>query len=175
MKIEFPLKAEASLRNIPLTMTNGLYASYQFDEDSIQSLAQLAVKAGYAFDPAKVHVTVMYSTKSPSESTRELIESDIGSEATAIITGIDHWVGHNGKTYVILRLQSQDLAALNAKLHRCGAEATILPYAPHITLHSQEDALSEDQLAKIAELNLELAPSSTVLKLINYKVGDLDG
>lgn len=175
MQISFPVKATAKNVHHAFTGNNGLYASFQFDKDSVEALALIATRLGLPFDPSDMHVTVMYSKQAPEYGALYLLESDLGAVGSAVITGIDHWVGHDERTYIVLRLQSEQLAQMNAKLVRCGAMPTFIPYVPHVTLGKQEGELSEELKARIAEVNKDLAGSGTTLKLIDYKFGDLDG
>lgn len=175
MNLHFPIAATAKNEHIPYTGNNGLYASMQFDEESKGKLLTIALKAGLTFDPEDVHVTVMYSESPSNESVSDVLENSTANTAECIVTGIDHWVGHNGKTYVILRLQSNELARMNAYLAKQGAVATFLPYTPHITLGKFEGPLPEETIELYKALNVQLAADAITLYARDFRVGDLSG
>lgn len=173
MDIRISFKAEAKLVHQELTGTNGLYSSMIPDEDSVSRILGICEELGLKPEVADLHVTVMYSKKAPDDL--EAVTAVEAESAVAYVTGVTHWKGHNGATFIVLSLMSERLAELNAQLTATGAEPTFIPYAPHVTLHKQDEELDEDMLERINAFNRTLAAEFNKLTFVELKVGDLDG
>lgn len=172
MQIKLAIKNEALAANklemIPYTGKNGLYVSMVPRADLIEEIMKYAGELGIEPDPESLHTTVMYS-KIPAG---EIPEPDPESQFTAVITSVDSWVGHNDKTYVVLKLTSEALTMLHGDYARRGAEPTFVPYAPHITL-SDDVEVTDDVKARMEKLNKFLNYSPKLIYLTNHRIGDL--
>ena len=173
MDIRISFKVEAKHVHHELTGTNGLYASMVPDEDSVERIMGVCEELGFKPDISTLHVTVMYSKKAPDDL--DAVAQVEAESAVAYITGVTHWKGHNDATYIVLSLMSERLAELNAQLTATGAEPTFIPYAPHVTIHKQDDELDEATVERIKEFNKTLAAEYNKLTFTQLRVGDLDG
>lgn len=165
--------AEAKLVQHELTGANGLYASMIPDEDSVARILGICEVLNLKPQVDELHVTVIYSKKAPDDL--QAVQEIQAPTVDAYVTGVSHWKGHDDSTYIVLSLMSERLAELNAQYHAAGAEATFIPYAPHVTLHKQDDPLDDEQLQRIEALNKTLAAEFNKLTFVNLQAGDLDG
>lgn len=163
-----------SLTHIPFSGKQGCYSAMVLDDGSKFRITELAKRLDVVIpNPNDLHCTIMYSKVAPVDCTA----SDLctTSYKTAICTEIKHWTGHDGKTYIVAGLVSEELHHLHARFRKYGAAPTFSPYSPHITLTSFEGELTEGQLAVIAAVNHELAVDPVGIRLDNMFVGDLKG
>ncbi|MNQ58618.1 hypothetical protein D3C85_728300 [compost metagenome] len=92
---------------------------------------------------------------------------------SGIINAVDSWVGHNGKTYIVLKLVSEAIVSQNASFQRMGAEHTFVPFSPHVTL-SDEVPMTEELQAKIDKINKRFAYKPLEVVFSGMIIGDLE-
>lgn len=171
MQITLSFKAEAAnkLEMIPYTGNNGLYVSMVPRDDMLDDVMKLAEELGITPVREALHTTVIYSKKPAGE----LPIPDPERQVTAVITSVDSWVGHNNKTYIVLKLASEALLFMHGDYSRRGAEATFIPYAPHITL-SDDVEVDAEMKVRMEKLNKYLNYDPKLIYLTNERIGDLD-
>lgn len=165
--------ASTKFEVIPFTGTNGLYSAVTPMSDHVSSVVEIAKELGLEVDEDKLHVTIVYSKVNPVEPGEVEAFTRKDEEHKAIIYAVDSWVGHNGKTYIVLKLVSEALTMQNAMYHQLGAEHTFIPYAPHITL-SKDIEVDDEMKAKFKALNKKLAIQPVQILLSGQFAGDLD-
>lgn len=167
-------EAANKLKHIPYTGTNGLYSAVVPTPGSIEAILKLADELELSPDEDALHATVIYSKKAPSDSVESVARiADSDYTYNGVINAVEHWVGHNGKTYIVLKLVCAGIVLANASLQRMGAEHTFVPFSPHITL-SDEVPVDDAMKARIDFVNKRLAFDPIEVKLINQIVGDLE-
>lgn len=171
MKIMLSL-SKPELEYIEYTGTNGCYASMIPANQSKNQILQLCDELGVTTDADKLHCTVMYSKAAPDKTLVDRF--DLLPRLVVYGTSIDHWVGHDDKTYISLQLVSEGLIQEHAKLWAIGCEPTYCPYKPHITLTSDLE-VTEDVKARIDQINKGLALNPLEMILINETISDLKG
>lgn len=72
-----------------------------------------------------------------------------------------YWTGHNGKTYLVLELESEDLQELHQKWVDLGFKHSFPEYRPHMTLMKNFDPEGKDDL--IEKINGFLQTNPIVL------------
>lgn len=133
MKIQISLSSP-ELTQLEFSGENGLYSAVTPDEASLDIIVDYAKKFGFDIDRSKVHCTVMYSkTLEPSAGD---ISCDANKSYPAIITGVQHWDGHDEQGYLSLALESDALDREHKRLRKLGCTPTFDEYKPHITLWS---------------------------------------
>lgn len=183
MKITMNMKppsevAEAAnkLIFVPYTGTNGLYSAVDVVPEYVEAILKLADELELSPDEQALHTTVVYSKVSPTSPVEEVkaLEREFKDQQfVAVINAVESWVGHNGKTYIVLKLVSNAIVLMNARCQRFGAEHTFIPYSPHITL-SDEVPVDDAMKARIEFVNKRLARDPVTIQLKNLSVGDLD-
>lgn len=171
MRIQLSFKAQAAnkLEMIPYTGNNGLYVSMVPREDFIDDIMKLAAELGITPNREALHTTVIYSKKPAGD----LRIPDPERQVKAVITSVDSWVGHNSKTYVVFKLASEALLFMHGDYSRQGAEATFIPYVPHITL-SDDIEVDAELKVRIEKMNRVLNYDPKLIYLTNERIGDLD-
>lgn len=171
MLINLNMIAEAKnkLVTIPYTGTQGLYASVLPDAGAAFHIMEIAKELGTDTDRDKLHATVIYSKKAIPDPFKEIVTNYY----EGYITHVDSWVGHNGKTCVVLKIASMELIQQFAAFQKAGAEHTFIPYSPHFTLSSDFD-VTEEVKEKMQEINRKLASDPVRIKMIDLTISDLD-
>ncbi len=171
--IQIPMSASAGNKHIvtEYTGTNGLYSSVLPDLAAITAIQAVATTLGIELDSSTIHCTVCYSKI--AADWREIPSYPATREFTAICNQVDHWVGHNNKTYVVLKLMSPDIVLMNAEIQRSGAKHTFVPFQPHVSL-SDSTTVDLELQAKIDEVNSKLAYEPLVLRFNSLTIGDQD-
>jgi hypothetical protein len=98
---------------------------------------------------------------------------DPSREVTALANAVEHWTGHNGKTYIVLKLVSEGIVSENSKFQRMGAKHTFVPFAPHITL-SDDTPITEYMQDVIERINRRFAYKPLELVFTGQIIGDLE-
>lgn len=176
MQIKVALRAEAAnkLNHIPYTGTNGLYSAVVPLPSYVDAIMKIADELELAPQEDALHATVIYSKKAPSDMADTVRrKADSNYEFSGVINAVEHWVGHNDKTYIVLKLVSPGIVLENAAFQRMGAEHTFVPFAPHITL-SDDVPVDDAMQARIDFINKRLAFDPVEIKLSGQIVGDLD-
>jgi hypothetical protein len=123
-----------------LTGTSGTYARADPIYDDVAAVLA-AMPAACPFDAKtlreEAHVTIVYSREHAADMS--LIDKSAFDLRCieAKITGIEHWDGHDGDGYVVLKLASESLAAWNRYLIDAGAQHSFPDYSPHLSLCSK--------------------------------------
>lgn len=143
-----------SLLNIDeYTGERGLYVGAYLPENFAPQIHALCDALGLErpenFD---LHCTVIYSREQVVPRKRLPI---IKQAVNALVTSVQHWVGHNGKTYVVADIQSMAMCQLHSKFSNAGAKHSFSAFRPHITLGKVE-TIPEGFNEKIEELNWKL-------------------
>jgi hypothetical protein len=173
MIITLAMKAEAAnkLEHIKYTGTSGLYSAVVPKPEYVERIMRISEELGLPTDEAGLHATVVYSKKAPS--TQSVSNFDPTQEMPGIINAVESWVGHNDKTYIVLKVVSQHIVSQNASFQRMGAEHTFVPFAPHITL-SDEVPVTPELKEKIDMINKRFAYEPLEVVFHNMIIGDLE-
>ena len=155
----------------PYTGTSGVYSAVVPDVSGLSQLEFLCKKLGVEFHPDETHCTVVYS-KEAALTDPATAEPVAGKAFWYCLTHIEHWTGHDGKTYIVAGVGSPAVVMEHARLRRLGAKHSFTPFKAHITLSSDVEVTPEMQ-AKIDELNLELALAPGSASFINQKIVDV--
>ncbi len=108
----------------------GVYVFVTPVEASIPRILDIAYSLNVRPEESKLHVTVMSSEKAP----RNLPHVMPNQVLRSLIDKIEMFDGHDGRTYLVAQLMSDDLQALHRTWARAGAVHMFKPYSPHITL-----------------------------------------
>lgn len=154
------------------TGTDGLYMQYKVHPASYKMLQDAAAMLGLEVDVQKLHVTVMYSNVAlePEQIENSLVRF-VPASMEVRVAGITSWVGHNDDTYVVMCVQHEVLHDTHEALSNHGAQPTIAPFRPHITLGRKKLSEVEDGLA--FQWNLGAYANRPVIKLYKPSVEDL--
>lgn len=176
MQIKLAMKETAIAANkleyVPFTATNGLYSAVVPKPEYVEKIMRLAEELELSPEEDALHATVIYSKATPPDKSNIEEFTVFDREHTAIINAVDSWVGHNGKTYIVLKLVSESIVMENAKYQRMGAEHTFIPFAPHLTL-SDEVPVDAAMKARIAFVNKRLAFNPLEVVFTGQIAGDL--
>lgn len=178
MHMKAPEVAEAAnkLIFVPYTGTNGLYSAVDVVPEFVEAILKLSDELELSPDEQALHTTVIYSKKAataPLEEVMDVVKVYKDNQFSALINAVESWTGHNGKTYIVLKLVSESIVSLNARCQQLGAEHTFIPYSPHITL-SDEVPVDDAMKARIEFVNKRLARNPVQIMLKNFSVGDQD-
>lgn len=143
----------------------GAYPSGYFYNEITEMCVALGLEPPERDD---VHCTVVYSR----EKTLAALPK-IKSPVNALITSVQHWVGHNGKTYIVADVQSMAMCALHSRFIRAGAEHSFAAYRPHVTLGKVAKP-SPDLEERIEALNLRLKVDPLHLVFLSFKLNDIN-
>ena len=162
---ESPVRMLARLGQIPYLSTEnmapaaGFYACRFVDERSIAAVTYLALMCGITAKPKvddPYHVTLAFSKTLPQQSVLTVDTKSIDVKAVAW----DTWKGHNGKGYVVLRVEADALTERNAAMMKAGCTSNFPEYKPHITVATGE-VLSE-KLLRTANTRLRSSPPTYI-------------
>lgn len=151
------------------TKTKGVYVGADVHGDYKGLMTALSEALGLKLDADNnvYHCTIMYSR----DETVDVLP-EIGRRVGGYLCTIQHWIGHNGKTYVVADLQVPEFITLHADLHNQGARHSYAEYRPHITLGKLE-TLPEDFDAKVEALNWKLKAEPKYVLFDTVKVSDI--
>ncbi len=151
------------------TGQRGLYVGVYLPETFSGRIFELCEELGLEKPEADdLHCTVIYSKEDIPEKMPVVKQA-----VNALVTSVQHWVGHNGKTYVVADLQSMALAQLHTQFSRLGAKHSFSAYRPHITLGKIEKP-SDDFEAKIDALNWKLKLNPVHVAFMGCKASDIN-
>lgn len=172
-KITLDLVSQSAIEydTIPYTGNNGTYVSAVPDQDSKEKIVKVAAELGIVVDPKSLHVTIVYN-KDQAKPLSSLPSVDAKQRMFAVINKIDHWVGHNDKTYIVMKLNSPAAIILNADFNRAGVPHSYIPFEPHISL-SDDIAVDADMEDRIKMVNNFLAYDPITLYLIGINISDM--
>ena len=111
----------------------GFYVCRFVAESYREKLRRLVLMCGIevALPPDNpFHVTVVASPKSFPTSEFSVDRQPLDVRAVAF----DSWEGHDGKGYVVLRVESARLSERNAQMIAAGCVSNFAEYNPHITI-----------------------------------------
>ena len=150
------------------TGTNGLYAAVELPEAFSNRIFELCDALGLERPPVDdLHCTVMYS---PEEVVKNL--PVVNKAVNALVTSVQHWVGHNDKVYVVADIQSMALVQLHSQFAQRGAKSTFAAYRPHITLGKIDEA-TEDFDALVEKVNWSLKEKPIHVAFLGCVVKDM--
>lgn len=151
------------------TGERGAYAGVNLPEAFSARILELCDTLGLEHPEVDdLHCTVMYSREHTLNSLPV-----INSAINALVTSVQHWVGHNGKTYVVADIQSMALVQLHTKFSKLGARHSFSAYRPHITLGKIAEP-QEDLDQKIDELNWLLKLNPVHVAFLGCVVKDIN-
>lgn len=176
MMITLSMKKEEAtaankLEHIKYTGTNGLYSAVVPLPGYVDRIMQISEELGLNTNEADLHATVIYSKK--PAGTAEVANFNPDRPVSGIINAIESWVGHNDKTYIVLKVVSEGIVSQNASFQRMGAEHTFVPFSPHITL-SDEVPVTPELQAKIDKINKRFAYKPLEVTFAGMIIGDLE-
>lgn len=123
------------------TGEQGAYASVIPVEESANKIDSLLLSAlrklgmgEYVSSMNDLHVTVMHSKTSPDPSSLPYLQPQANIQA--LLGRLDVWPGHDNDGYIVGRLYSPALSALNKFWKDLGCVSDFPTYEPHITLAS---------------------------------------
>lgn len=155
----------------PYTGKSGVYSACFPDLEAGASIKSLCEQMGLKYYPDETHCTLMYSKEAaltePSSS-----ECDSTRPFWCLVTHVEHWKGHDGKTYIVAGISSPAMILEHARLRRLGARHSFTPYKPHITLSSDVEVTPEVQ-AQIDKTNSNLAEKPLMVILTGQKIVDV--
>lgn len=167
---KYAAQAASEHRVLYYTGKNGLYSSMTLaSEQDIDAVMEIAKELGTPTAREHLHVTVCYSKTPATDALPEVPAQPI----FGMCNEISHWVGHNGKPYIVMKLICPGLLVANSKLVNAGAVPTFIPYAPHISLSDDVEVTPEVE-ARIKQVNERLARNPLNFSFAGYQVGDLD-
>lgn len=169
MKPSIEATAANKLTHVKYTGTSGLYSAVTPQPAYVDALMGIAEELGLPTVADSLHTTVIYSKVPPA--TQPTFDPE--RTYTGLVNAIEHWVGHNGKTYIVMKLVSEGIVDENAKFQRMGAKHTFVPFSPHITL-SDEVAVDDDMKERIEKINNRLAYHPVFVTFEGQIVGDVD-
>lgn len=147
---------------------SGVYAAVELPEAFSEHIFELCDYLGLERPPVEeLHCTVMYS---PEETLRHM--PTLNKAINALVSSVQHWVGHNGKTYVVADVQSMALIQLHSQFAKQGAKSTFAAYRPHITLGKIDEATPEFD-EKIENLNWSLKDKPLHVAFMGCVVKDI--
>lgn len=153
------------------TNTRGLYVGAYLPEIFSEAILNLCDTLGLERPSIDdIHCTVMYSREGRIQHDNMPI---VRQAINALVTSIQHWVGHNGKTYVVADVQSMALFQLHAKLSIAGARHSFSAYRPHITLGKVEKP-SDDLEDRIEALNWSLKHKPIHVAFLGCRASDIN-
>ena len=155
----------------PYTGTSGVYSACFPELQSKSTIGAICDKLGVGYYPDETHCTMMYS-KEKTLSDPKYAECNPAKPFWCLITHVEHWTGHDGKTYIVAALSSPALIMEHARLRRLGAQHSFTPYKPHITL-SSDVAVNEEMQVKIDRLNASLSVDPQMVILTGQKIVDV--
>ena len=155
------------LEVIPYSMENGCYSAVTPDKASRLKLLNLGEQLGFDINPDKLHITVIYSEKPVSDPKVK------SGKFAATCREVGYWTGHDGKTYVVAKINSDELHAEHQRLRSLGAEHSFPDYSPHVTLDASEGELSKKLKKSIDEVNGIISRYPMELIFENQFIGDL--
>ena len=147
----------------------GAYVQDQFANEIILMAEDLQIPKEDREEREELHCTLMYS-RDAAPKRLPAIKGTI----QGMVTGIQHWVGHNGKIYVVADVCSMDLIEAHAALTRAGAKHSFSKYAPHITLGKLKEKADEDFEARVEEINLRLKANPIHMLFVGIKATDIN-
>lgn len=153
------------------TGTHGCYVCMIPIDSSKDTIIELCEKLGIATDKDKMHCTLMYS-KDNAPAPTDITELPSDSTIHCLAHNVRHWVGHDGKTYIVMSLAGSEILLEHARLLKCGAVHSFVPFEPHITLTS-DVKITEEVQAKIDEINKYLGRNPTTIVLGTEKISDI--
>lgn len=173
MIISLSMKAEAAnkLEHIKYTGTSGLYSAVVPKPDYVERIMRISEELGLPTVAEGLHATIVYSKKAPSTPSVSDFNPDL--EMFGIINAVESWVGHNGKTYIVLKVVSPQIVSQNASFQRMGAEHTFVPFTPHVTLSDEVPVTAELQ-EKIDMINRRLSYEPLDVMFHGMIIGDLE-
>lgn len=118
------------MEEVKVDCPNGIFAKVLPTTDSI-----LAIKSRFkTLNPMMedLHCTAIYSKTAASSVDLPNIDKD--ERYDAVGTELVWWEGHDKEGYLVLKLESNDLKALNRKFRKAGLVATFEDYKAHVTL-----------------------------------------
>ena len=151
---------------------NGFYACRFVADTEISRVFRLARLCGVepvVPEDDALHVTLAVSEKFPNGS---VLRADRGY-VKVVAREWETWEGHNGKGYIVLRVESGELHRRNAQMKDAGCVSNFPDYQPHITI-AQGKMLTLDEL-KAANRELDaLRPFDILLGPERFNVAAYD-
>ena len=161
-----------SLLNIDAyTGEHGLYVGAFLPENFAPQIHSLCDDLGLErLDSSELHCTVIYSRDNVVPRKNMPV---IKQAVNALVTSVQHWVGHNGKTYVVADVQSMAMCQLHTRFSNAGARHSFAAFRPHITLGKLE-TVSDDFEDKIEALNWKLKADPLHVAFLNITAEDIN-
>lgn len=154
------------------TTQKGCYVGAYLPEIFTKKVIDLAEALGLPTpEPDDLHCTVIYSRETAIQFDRM---PKLLTAINALVTSVQHWVGHNGKTYVVADVQSMALCQLHTKMHNAGARHSFAAYRPHITLGKLEGKPSEEFEKLVEEINWSLKQEPIHVAFVGCNVSDIN-
>lgn len=136
------------------TGQNGCYSACKPVPQSRSLFTKAAKLLGLPLEnPDDLHCTLVYSREAaPAKENLNATEDALDG----YFTHIDHWAGHDGKTYIVAGITSTSITREHARLRNAGCIHSFTPFKPHVTLYAGID-MTDELRAKIDRLNEFLA------------------
>lgn len=109
---------------------NGIYSAVWPTPETNEYLIQMLNKAAIDTTELEIHVTIIYS-----HNEKKIVEVPETKEFySAVIDKFVTWVGHDGDTYLVMLLDSQEMKDANQEWAHLGYSGTFDNYNPHVTI-----------------------------------------
>ena len=124
----------------------------------------------------EAHVTIMYSRKQGIDLTKIPDPAKLtsymyyGKALLGKIKEFEYWDGHNDKGYLVAKLDSPELCALNEKWKQLGLKHSFDDYTPHVTIVSP----FAENAPMVAALNQRLIDHPLSMEFLNEKIEPLN-
>lgn len=143
---------------------NGLYAAVE-PVYGTRALTELvgstfdSLQDPYQLDLDDLHLTLMYSKQTPdAQRVKALISNPVHS-VIGIPLRFRYWDGHDKKGYIVLEMESPDLAARHEQYKEAGCEHSFDDYTPHVTIRNNLSADLGNKFCAIANSRLHRLPN----------------
>lgn len=153
------------------TGERGIYVGAFLPDNFAPQINELCAQLGLEEpDPTDLHCTVVYSREGVVPLNRMPV---VKQAVNALVTSVQHWVGHNGKTYVVADIQSMGMCQLHTKFSNAGAVHSFAAFRPHITL-GKLDEIPEGFDDLVEELNWKLKRDPLHVAFLNINANDIN-
>lgn len=158
-----------SLLNVEgYTRAKGLYVGAYLSPNFAQPILALCDALGLERpDASDLHCTVMYSREVAPPRLPAVKQA-----VNALVTSVQHWVGHNGQTYVVADVQSMAICQLHSRFARASARHSFPAYRPHITLGKIENPTADFE-KRVDDLNWKLKVDPIHVAFMDIRARDV--
>ena len=130
----------------------GTYVCMKPSSEGIDALHQNLKLDDLPNGPDKdLHLTIMYSKEHVAHTIPDLHDN----EHVALATGIEHWSGHDGDGYLVLKMICNPAKQLHEGFKDVGCKHSFDDYTPHVTLKT---GLQKDEVGLWIDQHKDMKP-----------------